>query len=273
MNALDTAQTTTSKLACLAAAGVEAVGRYYSKSGWKRLTNAEARALSDAGIAIWVVYQDANNSYGAFTATRGRDHAGRAVQQARGIGQPAGSAIYFAVDYDASPREAAGRIADYFAAIRATFAAAGSPYRIGVYGNGTVCAAMLDGKLADLAWLSMSTGHHGHRAFAQSRRWALRQRLETRLCGLPCDPNDLRDSVNIMNFGGFRLPPIARPRLTVKASRLNLRAAPNGRILATLPRGTQVEIIGPSTGARWRRVRAGAVEGHVFAAYLTAATG
>lgn len=213
MKALDTSQDTRKAIPCLREKGIVAVGRYYSRSAWKRLTRPEAEALSAAGIAIWAVYQDAGNAYERFDAARGRDQARRALAYARDIiGQPAGSAIYFAVDYDASPKEVRGGIKDYFAAIAAMFAADGAGYRVGVYGNGAACAAMLDAGLADLAWLSMSTGHHGHRAFSRSRRWALRQRPETKLCGLGIDPNDLGESGD---YGGFRL---AVPRKAMRAA-------------------------------------------------------
>jgi hypothetical protein len=75
----------------------------------------------------------------------------------------------------------------YFAAIRTALTPG---FRVGVYGSGVVCAAVLDAGLADHAWLACSMGWTGSRDFLVSRRWALRQHLPTKIAGVPCDPND-----------------------------------------------------------------------------------
>ena len=75
-----------------------------------------------------------------------------AYQQARAVGQPNGSAIYFAVDYNAPERDIVGAVQQYFRGVRAALAAAGGgspPYRVGVYGSGAVCTYMKGLQLAD----------------------------------------------------------------------------------------------------------------------------
>jgi Domain of unknown function (DUF1906) len=84
---------------------VNAIGRYYSAEAnkWKRMSSREAQALSSAGIEIWVVYQNAHNDDQSFSARKGRQEAQEALEYAQNvIGQPQGTAIYFAADYDAS---------------------------------------------------------------------------------------------------------------------------------------------------------------------------
>src|SRR5579863_65631 len=95
---------------CLASNGIIFVFRYYSATTsipTKRLTLAEAQALVGAGIQIGVVYEDGPTSVSYFTNGRGVQDGGRAWQYAHQIWQPAGSAIYFAVDYDASAADLA----------------------------------------------------------------------------------------------------------------------------------------------------------------------
>ena len=63
-------------------------------------------------------------------------------------------------------------------------------YRVGVYGSGAVCQAVLDAGLAELAWLSCSSGWSGYKNFLASGRWNLRQYTPRLVAGLDADPND-----------------------------------------------------------------------------------
>ncbi len=84
------------------------VGRYYSNTASKTLTVAEAHTLSSAGLQLMTVYQDANNNLASFTVPKGTSQATKALQLAAAVGQPAGSAIYFAVDFDPKPVDVRG---------------------------------------------------------------------------------------------------------------------------------------------------------------------
>ena len=95
--ALDTTVDLTPYIGWLIDNSIRSVGRYYSTKPWKRLTRGEAEALTRAGITIFVVYQDRQNQLADFTATEGQRAATEALEYAvRVIGQPKGSAIYFA---------------------------------------------------------------------------------------------------------------------------------------------------------------------------------
>src|SRR5262249_9049971 len=159
-------------------------------NNWKVISKAEALAISNAGLEIFVVYEDTSNSVDHFTAAIGADHAQRALAMAKSLGQPAGSAIYFAVDYDARPADISGPISTYFQAVLNAFQADGSTFKIGVYGGGAVCNHLLAGKLVDYAWLCQSTGFPGYQSFYASKQWALAQKLPAKIEGMDSDPDE-----------------------------------------------------------------------------------
>lgn len=147
----------------IAAAGIKFVVRYYSKSSSKAMGSAEARALSRAGLQLMAVYQDFNDEMKFFTADIGTNQAKKALASAAAIGQPEGSAIYFAADFDPAADEIRGPLMEYFHAVHDAFSDA--PYTIGVYGSGLTCRLIRDSGFAKLTWLSQSTGFREYRAF------------------------------------------------------------------------------------------------------------
>lgn len=126
------------KAKALAAEGFAFACRYLvpERYSWKRLTKAEAEAISEAGLNIVCVFETtASRASGG--AAAGQADGKEALKEARLIGQPEGSAIYFAVDYDAQP--------DDYTAIEAYLRAAATEldgYGVGVYGSYAVIEAM-----------------------------------------------------------------------------------------------------------------------------------
>lgn len=112
------------------------VCRYLIPSGWKRLTPEEAKAISEAGLYIVSVFETtANRAVNGRNA--GLEDGAAALRVAREVGQPEGTAIYFAVDYDAQSGDY-NRIEAYLRA-----AAEQLPgYETGVYGSYAVVEAM-----------------------------------------------------------------------------------------------------------------------------------
>src|SRR5579885_3034916 len=104
---LDTTWDCSRVIECLKQSGYDTVVRYYSRSDWKRLSQAEATALGRAGMRLAVVYQNRQNQPADFTAAA--DDYARNV-----IFQPAGSAIYFSVDFDAGAREIESNVIPFF---------------------------------------------------------------------------------------------------------------------------------------------------------------
>lgn len=139
---------TASTAAKIANQGYDFAARYLvpSSYAWKRLTPAEAEAITVAGMQIISVFETtANRPAGG--ATAGLADGKAALKEARLIGQPTGSAIYFAVDYDAQPKDF-DEIEQYLKA-----AAEQIPgYAAGVYGSYSVVEEMARRKACDCFW-------------------------------------------------------------------------------------------------------------------------
>lgn len=165
--------------------GFDFAVRYYSHNAAKNLSLGEALALSAAGMRIGVVWETYGTHPAYFTRAQGLADAAAAYRYAREvIGQPFGSAIYFAVDYDATQADLDGPVSNYFTGVRAGLYVAGEgqmQYEVGVYGSGLCCATLIEREQAALSWLSQSTGFAGSKAYASAQRYNLIQFRETRL--------------------------------------------------------------------------------------------
>ncbi|NHN28600.1 DUF1906 domain-containing protein [Paenibacillus agricola] len=116
--------------------GYSFVGRYLVPSGWKSLSKEEAETISAAGLNIISVFETtANRSLAGREG--GLSDGALALKLAMDRGQPVGSTIYFAVDFDAVAAQF-NVIADYIAA--ANEATPG--YSTGVYGSYAVVEEM-----------------------------------------------------------------------------------------------------------------------------------
>src|SRR5437660_814658 len=184
---------------CLTSEGFEFVGRYYNTNRpSKNLTLTEAQALSAAGITIVVVWENGfptKASY--FSNAKGISDATGALKMASEIGQPEGSAIYFAVDYDASAADVSGPVSQYFQGVKGVFDAADQQYAIGVYGSGATCQSLLNAGVVSFAWLCQSTGFLGSKTFTA---FNIKQGPETEICGMDADRDEAPD---VTNCGGF----------------------------------------------------------------------
>lgn len=193
---------------CLRLGNIAFVCRYYSTTTGmpqKRLTPAEAKALMDQGINLVAIYEDGPTNPDYFKDKRGERDGLHAHRYAVELGQPEDSAIYFAVDYDATADETHGVIAQYFKDVREGLAAAagGTPrYRIGVYGSGQVCAHIKETLgIARYAMLAESHGWAGHDYPSPN----LRQEIAaTPLCTLsPGVHGTYEDTFANGDYGGF----------------------------------------------------------------------
>ncbi|WP_296952467.1 DUF1906 domain-containing protein [uncultured Massilia sp.] len=210
---LDTTIELTRHAAALRRQGYDFALRYYSHNAAKNLSLGEARALSRVGMQIGVVWETAGTHAGFFSRARGLADGAAAYRMAREvIGQPFGSGIYFAVDYDPTQADLDGAVGDYFTGVHAALyvAAEGQPtYRVGVYGSGLCCATLTERGQAGLSWLSQSTGFAGSRAYAEQQRYDLIQMLPVRIPGeggtmLHVDP----DASHPQREGGLFVVPV-----------------------------------------------------------------
>lgn len=140
--------------------GIDFAIRYYSHHAGKNLSLAEARALTDAGIQIGVIWETVGAHLHSFSRAQGlADGAAAYLMAQSAITQPSGSAIYFEVDCNPTAEDIAGPITRYFEGVNQAFNAArpGEPhYQIGIYGSAASCRAMVASGLASLSWLSPS---------------------------------------------------------------------------------------------------------------------
>jgi hypothetical protein len=180
------------------------VARYYRdpSSRWPALTAAEAARLSALGLKIVTVWEWHSSDPAYFTYASGYSDAMSAYRQARAVGQPPGSAIYFAVDFNAHG-PALYYIDQYFRGVNAGLAASGggrSPYRVGVYGSGTVCTAVKGARLAQYAWLSGSTSWDGTLGYSA---WNIKQAPAGQRFANLSFSHDANDATG--DYGGFQL--------------------------------------------------------------------
>lgn len=123
--------------------GYTFIGRYLSKSAWKALTKTEARRIALNDLYIVSVYQNNNNKPEFFTQARGIADAKDALIKAYSVGQPKGSPIYFAVDFDAySSAQSMSKVYSYFAGVISVFK--GTGYDVGIYGSYGTCKSVRD---------------------------------------------------------------------------------------------------------------------------------
>jgi hypothetical protein len=184
-------------------AQVEFVARYYRDpdSRWPALSPSEAQLLSSRGLKIVAVYEYHSPKPAHFSYEWGYYDALMAHSEARGVGQPDGSAIYFAADFHARGDDLAS-IVDYFRGINAGLATAGggtADYAVGVYGSGPVCDAVRGAGLARYSWLSNSITWDDGTAYED---WNIMQGAS--LSELSFD-NDSDEASN--DYGAFEVAP------------------------------------------------------------------
>jgi len=177
------------------------VARYYRDpaSRWPTLSASEAQRLSSLGLNIVAVWESHSHDPRYFTYSSGYYDAMSAYRQARNIGQPISSAIYFAVDFDARDARLEP-VTQYFRGIDAGMIAASGgrrDYRVGVYGSGTVCDTVKLAGLAQYAWLSNSTAWGGSVGY---ERWNIRQGGRLARLSFNHDGNEATS-----DYGGFRI--------------------------------------------------------------------
>jgi hypothetical protein len=131
--------------------GYDFICRYLSPDGsYKKLTSAEATIINNAGLYIVSVWETtADRALGGTQA--GTNDGKLALAEAKKVGQPEGSTIYFAVDFDATSSQL-GTVEDYLRAAAAEI----KGYRIGVYGSYMVVETMANKGVCDNFWQTLA---------------------------------------------------------------------------------------------------------------------
>jgi hypothetical protein len=253
---------------CLLQAGKAFVVRYHAShtlQPQKRLTPREAAQLARAGLDIVTVYQDRANQPEDFSLARGEQDGRAAFTFASQVGQPPGSAVYFAVDADMSTAQVNDAVLPYFQGVRAGLAAMASltggstGFRVGVYGSGRVCQRVKENHaLAELSWLAQSTGWADSKTYAT---WDMQQGFASGpLCGLGThwEHVEARGDAGAFRPIGAELTAGEGTSLRVTAPELFLRHVPTtqGNLpIARMREGQVVRLLGDAAPP-WKRVRA-----------------
>ncbi len=232
---IDTAWDTRPYLQELRRAGVQVIGRYYARCAQDNLPDkrfafgTEAADILAAGMGILSIYQYRSSSKYKFDGQRpdrqgnivnlpdadcAPSASGRSAQseaaldvraalaQARLVGQPQGSAIYFGVDFNFSRTDTAtkAKMLTYFKTLRKAMDRAG--YRLGAYGDGDALTVLRQAGLIDYAWIMASPAFPGSSAFHRSGNWTLFQtQVDPHWLagGADCGRGGLPIDVNVQN--------------------------------------------------------------------------
>lgn len=216
---IDTNHNVTSHLDNLRAAGIKQVIRYDNRlgpNGEKQVKPAEAQAMAAADMGCGIVNEGAGDRLNQFNDEIGYLDAHYSRVQASRRGQPSGSAIYFAVDFDASAGQARSAILPHFRGVTRAFTEDDPTLpslRVGVYGSGLVCRMVKEAGLCELTWISCSTGWTESHEWLASGQWDLRQYLPKTIAGIDTDPDEARqpDWGAFMPWGG-EVPPAPPPQ-------------------------------------------------------------
>jgi len=195
---IDLAMDTTNVVEELRGGRIDFVARYYRDptSSLPALSSQEARKLASLGLKIVAVWEQNSPDPENLSYSSGYSDVFSAYKQAKAIGQPAGSAIYFAIDFNAHELEPAK---EYFRGIAAGLTAASggrAEYKVGVYGSGAVCDAIKRAGLARYSWLANATSWDGSLDYND---WNIKQGE-----ALPFSFDNDSDEVR-GDYGGFRL--------------------------------------------------------------------
>ena len=143
MKAVDSFSPVTQSIAdALSNAGYAASARYLGKHtiGLSNgLTPAEIHTLHRAGLKIISIWETNPTRASYFTREQGLSDARNAVKEARWLGQPKWTTIYFTVDFDAQEADMPAILA-YFEGVQHNLGG----YRMGAYGGIRTLQALFD---------------------------------------------------------------------------------------------------------------------------------
>lgn len=144
--------------------------------------------MAAAGMQLGIVYEHTATPSGY---NLGYGDACYSLAMATHRGQPSGSAIYYAVDHDASVSEINNAIIPYFRGVyQAHNENQVTHLKVGAYCSGLVATRLLERWPAMLTWITCSTGFAGSADFVHRGLQTLwQQHCDRHLAGLDVDIN------------------------------------------------------------------------------------
>lgn len=199
----DIAYDPTAKLDSAKAAGIHTIIGYISSispHGAKCWTPDRMRKIAAAGMLAGIVHEGYGGTKGqGVSAADGRRDGPFAVTQFPVLGAPRGASCFFACDVGYSASDVSRLVLPYFEAIGEAFKNTG--YRVGIYGDGASCAAVMDRGLAAVSWLANATSWPGYRDFLP--RADIVQHLPSHVAGLEVDTDTAKPGVDLGFFTPF----------------------------------------------------------------------
>lgn len=133
---------TPAKIQTIKNAGYQYVGRYITNTPGgtldKCLTRTEIENIQNAGLKLFYIFQESNNSPEKFDRAKGELQALKAIYAMDSLGAPANSTIYFAVDCDPLDNEINNYIIPYFRGVINAFSEENVNFKVGVSGKDNV---------------------------------------------------------------------------------------------------------------------------------------
>lgn len=182
----------------------------YLWSGSKGMTLAECGIAAKYEIPVGLVFEGRGDQPSNFNQAQAKIDAALIIHLLGLLDVPKNVCIYCCSDdFDASDTQIKNNIVPYFVVLAPLIRAAG--YRVGAYGNGAACAALLDAKVIDLAWLWGVRESNGSPAFLASNRWAIHQHQPSTLFGLSVDTDDIKGDCGAWVPDKDNTPPVVAP--------------------------------------------------------------
>lgn len=190
VTAFDTATRLTDAVAAkLVTAGYNTVGRYLTNVEGttldKKITIAEIEVMKKYGMKVFPIYQTYGNYASYFDYAQGMSDAKDAFETASYLGFPAGTTIYFSVDFDVLVADIESKIIPYFKGINESMAPIPAellPYKIGAYGPRRVCNVLYREGLINTSFVAdMSSGFTCNIGQKMPENWAFEQIYEIKL--------------------------------------------------------------------------------------------
>lgn len=157
------------------------VGRYVRSTHGgtidKALTTQEVSNILNAGLKLFLIFQESGNSVDKFTSATGTANAKRAISAVKNLGYSSFVPIYFAVDFDATDAQIKSNILPYFKSIVDAIKADGNDFQIGIYGTRNVCITVRNAysEVGRLFVSDSSYGYSGNLGYTMPKTWSFDQ--------------------------------------------------------------------------------------------------
>lgn len=189
-------------------AGYIAMGVYFTKNAiYEGMPDFIANCTA-LGFKMWLIDEGAGSkAVFARGAAGGNVDGKRAAQMAQNVGIPAGTPIFFGIDFNAQQSDVAN-IRDYLTG----YQGACLPYKAGMYADGLV-ASQVPTAVGD--YIPGASGWAGTAAYLKSGKVALIQHPPSEFLGMDADPVEIVDESVLWAPGQKAAVPTAEPPVAI----------------------------------------------------------